>query len=63
MVKKPNEQIKENTISNFSMEDQRIIETILVAILNEESLSQSKLVELLQEPLQGNISWFANISI
>lgn len=54
MVKKPDERIKENTISNFSMEDQRVIETILVAILNDDSLSQRKLVELLhQEPLQG----------
>ena len=59
MVKKPDERIKENTISNFSMEDQRIIETILVAILNEDSLSKSKLVELLQEPLQGSAFLFS----
>lgn len=55
MVKQPCEAIKEKTISSLSMEDQKIIEAILMAVVNEDSLSRGKLIEVLLDTTPGNV--------
>lgn len=49
MVLKPCEIIKEKTMWNLSTEDQKVIEAILLAIVNDDQLTRSRLVEVLQD--------------
>lgn len=55
MVQKPCEGIKEKTMWNLSTEDQKVIESILLAIVNDDQLTRSRLNEVLQD-LQGTLS-------
>ena len=54
MVQKPCENIKENTMWNLSTEDQKVIEAILLAIVNDDQLTRSRLIDVLQDNLQGD---------
>lgn len=54
MVQKPSEVIKEKTMWNLSTEDQKVIESILQAIVNDDQLTRSRLIDVLQDlSLQG----------
>lgn len=52
MVQKPCEVIKEKTMWNLSTEDQKVIEAILLAIVNDDQLTRSRLNDVLQD-VQG----------
>ncbi len=54
MVQKPCEHIKEKTMWNLSTEDQKVIEAILLALVNDDQLTRSRLIDVLQDNLQGN---------
>nr|CAH0104580.1 unnamed protein product [Daphnia galeata] len=54
MVQKPCENIKEKTMWNLSTEDQKVIEAILLAIVNDDQLTRSRLIDVLQDNLQEN---------
>ncbi|XP_032783508.2 early endosome antigen 1 isoform X3 [Daphnia magna] len=49
MVQKPCEVIKEKTMWNLSTEDQKVIEAILLAIVNDDQLTRSRLNDVLQD--------------
>jgi hypothetical protein len=39
---------------NLSTEDQKVIEAILLAIVNDDQLTRSRLIDVLQDNLQGD---------
>lgn len=49
MVQKPCELIKEKTMMNLSTDDQKVLESILSTIVNDDSLTQARLKEVLQD--------------
>ncbi|XP_057368948.2 golgin subfamily A member 4-like isoform X2 [Daphnia carinata] len=49
MVQKPCEVIKEKTMWNLSTEDQKVIEAILLAIVNDDQLTRGRLNDVLQD--------------
>ena len=54
MVQKPCDFIKEKTMSNMSTEDQKVLESILSMTVNDDSLTQARLTEVLQD--SGKVS-------
>lgn len=53
MVQKPCETIKQKTMMNLSTEDQKVLESILTALVNDDSVTQSRLAEVLQDSGNG----------
>ena len=54
MVQKPCEVIKQKTMWNLSTEDQKVIEAILQVTVNDDQLTKSRLIEVLQDS-QGSV--------
>ena len=54
MVQKPRENIKERTMWKLSTEDQKVIEAILLDIVNDDQITRNRLIDVLQDNLQGN---------
>lgn len=49
MVLKPCEMIKQKTMMNLSTEDQKVLESILTAIVNDDAVTRARLTEVLQD--------------
>lgn len=62
MVQKPCEMIKEKTMWNLSTEDQKVIEAILLAIVNDDQLTRGRLIDVLQD-IQGTVCSILNFSM
>ena len=54
MFQKPCEVIKQKTMWNLSTEDQKVIEAILQVTVNDDQLTKSRLIEVLQDS-QGSV--------
>ncbi|XP_046458153.1 COP1-interactive protein 1-like isoform X4 [Daphnia pulex] len=61
MVQKPCEHIKEKTMWNLSTEDQKVIEAILLALVNDDQLTRSRLIDVLQDNLQVENSFTKSV--
>lgn len=61
MVQKPCEMIKERTMMNLSTEDQKVLESILTALVNDDTVTRTRLTEVLQDSGHGKFSSLATI--
>lgn len=54
MVKRPCEAIKETSIVNLPMEDQKVIRSILAELVHDDQVTRNRLVEVLQDSIPGS---------